>query len=427
MNNQDPAAQVPRAAEVSRLIRSGRVEQARRACREAIEAGRGDASMRVLLAACEQRLGNPGEAVSALEHAARESADPLLLQHVADAMLKLSAFRAAAAVIARLDAARPESVLLQARCRWGQGEYAAAVEQLGVLSDIVPGWPLLAVSHARMRINLDQPDRALAILDRALAEHPRDPSLLHQKALLLVSMHGCEAARAWAAPRCVDAQLVGLVDALSAVTGRDAPADHPGEGWAGLRALLAEAVEDTAWYGDNVALLKAALARAPAEGAVVECGVHHGRTVNLLAGWVPERRVHGFDSFLGLPEAWSQREPAGSYSTGGRIPQTRANVELAAGWFAETLPAFAGALSEPIALLHVDCDLYSSTVEVLSALGPLLADGAVVVFDEYTGYAGWREHEYRAWREHRERTGITATLVGAQLLGNSAAFEVAGS
>jgi tetratricopeptide (TPR) repeat protein len=427
--------------DVPELIRAGRVAEARARCEAVIDAGAADARTRILLAACLQRLGQPTEAVSALKAAAEASSDPGLLRHVADALLKLSAFEAAAAIGARLDAARPETVLLQARCRWGLGDYRAALRQLDALSGIVPDWPTLALSHARMRINVDEPDRAKAILDRALQQRPDEPSLLHQKALLLVSTAGAQAALAWIRPRFEDRRaadadatdpLAQLVEALSTITGSGDATLRPGEAWDGFRQLLAESDPATVWFGDNVALLKAALARAPRGGLIVECGVHHGRTVNLLAAWAPDRRVYGFDSFQGLPEAWSEREPAGSYSTGGRVPEVRANVEIVSGWFAETLPAFAESRAqrtddtsaENVALLHVDCDLYASTADVLSALGPRLAPGAVVVFDEYTGYPGWREHEYRAWAEHCEGSGLDSRLIAAQLLGQSAAFEV---
>jgi len=32
--------------------------------------------------------------------------------------------------------------------------------------------------------------------------------------------------------------------------------------------------------------------------------------------------------------------------------------------------------------------------------------GTVIVFDEYFGYPGWREHEYRAWQEFVAASGV---------------------
>ena len=54
----------------------------------------------------------------------------------------------------------------------------------------------------------------------------------------------------------------------------------------------------------------------------------------------------------------------------------------------------------PISLLHVDCDLYSSTRTIFAALGDRLIPGSVIVFDEYFNYTGWRQHEYKAFQEY---------------------------
>jgi hypothetical protein len=55
--------------------------------------------------------------------------------------------------------------------------------------------------------------------------------------------------------------------------------------------------------------------------------------------------------------------------------------------------------------LHIDCDLYSSTRTVLKLCGPRIRKGAVLVFDEYCNYPGWRDHEFRAFQEFVAETG----------------------
>ena len=49
--------------------------------------------------------------------------------------------------------------------------------------------------------------------------------------------------------------------------------------------------------------------------------------------------------------------------------------------------------------VHIDCDIYDSAREVLHALRDRMAQGAVIVFDEFFAYHGFREHEYRAFHE----------------------------
>jgi hypothetical protein len=66
----------------------------------------------------------------------------------------------------------------------------------------------------------------------------------------------------------------------------------------------------------------------------------------------------------------------------------------------------------PVAMLHIDCDLYSSTRTVLDLVGPRLVTGSVVLFDEYFNYPTWQEHEYLAWQEYIERTGTQFEYAG---------------
>lgn len=158
-------------------------------------------------------------------------------------------------------------------------------------------------------------------------------------------------------------------------------------------------------------LLEAAVREAPASGLVLEFGVEKGASANFLARLLTEggqgRRVDAFDSFEGLPSEWSGTfEKRGKFSRGGSLPEVLPNVRLHKGWFDQTIPAFAAAHAEPIAFLHVDCDLYVSTRSVLDGIGDRLRPGSIVAFDEYFNYHNWREHEFKAWHEFVDRTGI---------------------
>jgi hypothetical protein len=157
-------------------------------------------------------------------------------------------------------------------------------------------------------------------------------------------------------------------------------------------------------YDSHLALLTHALEIAPAEGLALEFGVASGKTINHLASKTG-RRVHGFDSFEGLPEAWRTGFPQGAFKQ--QLPAVPANVSLHKGLFSDTLPQFLIENSGRTALLHIDCDLYSSTVCVLEALTKTINSGTVIVFDEYFNYPGWKLHEHRAWNEFVARTGLT--------------------
>ncbi len=133
-------------------------------------------------------------------------------------------------------------------------------------------------------------------------------------------------------------------------------------------------------------------------GIIAEFGVRNGHTINLLATLFPDRVLYGFDSFKGIPVDWNN-EPAGSYTTGGRLPKVAPNVTLVDGWFDATLPLFARQLTEPLALLNIDCDIYSSTKTIFDVLGSHISAGTVIIFDEYINNKSWRDDEFKAFQE----------------------------
>ena len=93
---------------------------------------------------------------------------------------------------------------------------------------------------------------------------------------------------------------------------------------------------------------------------VLEFGVFSGRSINHLAATVgDEHLVHGFDSFEGLPEFWRDGYAAGAFAV-GELPIVARNVRLVKGWFDQTLQPFLDENSGLVALVHIDCDLYSS-------------------------------------------------------------------
>jgi len=147
-------------------------------------------------------------------------------------------------------------------------------------------------------------------------------------------------------------------------------------------------------------------------GLVLEFGVATGRTLNHFARIFDRQAVHGFDSFEGLPEDWTSRMPKGFFKRSG-LPKVRDNCKLHVGWFDETLPPFKKEIKDqPIQLLHVDCDLYSSTVTILTTLKKNIVPGTVIVFDEYFNYPGWQLDEFRAWQEFVAKNAIKYEYIG---------------
>lgn len=171
-------------------------------------------------------------------------------------------------------------------------------------------------------------------------------------------------------------------------------------------------------------LLTYALSLAPAEGLVLEFGVGAGTSIKVLAGATP-RAVHGFDSFQGLPDDWRQGFDAGAFRQATVPTGLGANVNLVAGLFADTLPCFLAAHAGTAAFVHVDCDLYASTRTVFEALGPRIAPGTVLVFDEYFNFPGWRDGEHKAFTEFLAARKLDADYIGLVRAGSQVAARIA--
>lgn len=152
--------------------------------------------------------------------------------------------------------------------------------------------------------------------------------------------------------------------------------------------------------------LRFALGEIKGPGLALEFGVAGGTTLAIIAEAVAgDRPVVGFDAFVGLPETWRTGFPAGEFAHAP--PSDIPGARVVTGLFEDTLPGFLAETDEPIAFVHLDADLYSSTKTVLDLVGERLAPDAVLVLDEFFNYPGWQGHEFRAWNEFIARTGRT--------------------
>jgi hypothetical protein len=142
-------------------------------------------------------------------------------------------------------------------------------------------------------------------------------------------------------------------------------------------------------------------------GLVCEFGVGSGRSLRMTQEILPlDIAIHGFDTFTGLPQAWGD-EPAGSYSTGGMVPNMEGDVYFHKGLFGDTISPFLDELCNDafLAYANIDCDLYTSTLDILEALHGRIVKGSILIFDEYICHSTWRQDEFRAWRECCKRFG----------------------
>lgn len=154
-------------------------------------------------------------------------------------------------------------------------------------------------------------------------------------------------------------------------------------------------------------------------GLVCEFGVASGRSLRMIQELLPlESPLHGFDTFHGLPVPWGDA-PAGTYSTGGALPNMEGQVYFHKGLFRDTIPEFLNSLPksdyQPLAFANIDCAMYGSTLEILEEFHSRVVPGTVFVFADYIGHPSWRQDEFRAWRECCKRFGWQYEYLGFSL------------
>lgn len=153
---------------------------------------------------------------------------------------------------------------------------------------------------------------------------------------------------------------------------------------------------------DNLQMCVETVIEEDVEGDLIETGVWRGgacifmRAV-LAAYGVTGRKVYVADSFEGLPEPEPERFPvdrgdrhylkrylvisqadvANNFSNYGLLDE---QVVFLKGWFKDTLP---NAPIEKLAVLRLDGDMYSSTMDALRNLYPKLSKGGFCIIDDY--------------------------------------------
>ena len=141
---------------------------------------------------------------------------------------------------------------------------------------------------------------------------------------------------------------------------------------------------------------------------VLEFGVYKGTTISIIKEIFGDNyQYFGFDSFDGLPEDWVGTScNKGDFSTNGEIPNIE-GIKFYKGWFEDTIGDYLKE-ADSIALLHVDCDLYSSTKTIFNNLHPYIKKGTLIAFDEwcYNFSESCNDHEQKAFYEYVEEHDV---------------------
>ena len=139
----------------------------------------------------------------------------------------------------------------------------------------------------------------------------------------------------------------------------------------------------------------------------------------------PESKLHGFDSFEGLPEDFDYLGgpyTKGTFHTQGVMPVINdTRVRFFKGWFEQVLPTYS-IPEHDVLVITMDADLYSSTIYVLRHLRPWIRPGTFIYFDDLSR----PDHEPRAFDEFMKESGLKFRPVCADQSLNTAFFECVG-
>lgn len=142
---------------------------------------------------------------------------------------------------------------------------------------------------------------------------------------------------------------------------------------------------------------------------------------------------YGFDSFEGLPELSADDQKAlkltpmlhkGNFKS-MKIHDVRNvitsssqmqnnELTLVQGLFHDVLPKYDKEVLKQVGIplcIYVDCDLYSSTIDVLNFVGDLAVTGTWILFDDYWCYRGspqyGQQKAVREWIKDNSRIGLS--------------------
>lgn len=144
----------------------------------------------------------------------------------------------------------------------------------------------------------------------------------------------------------------------------------------------------------------------------LEFGVYNGTS---FKWWVKQNTnaqsaFYGFDTFEGLPEDWGVFKK-GEMSSG--IPELDdPRVTFVKGLFQQSVPPFlkqAGLDNGKRKVIHMDADLFTSTLFALTSLAPYLKKGDIIMFDEFNV----PNHEFLAFKLFSESFYVKTRLVAA--------------
>ena len=181
--------------------------------------------------------------------------------------------------------------------------------------------------------------------------------------------------------------------------------------------LLAQ-VKESPIFSRRGLIRFSAVAAGP--GIACEFGVFQGDSLREIKNW-RKGEVFGFDSWIGLPSKWETGATDREHNKGHfacPMPKDLPHkTYLVPGWFKDTIPEWKQKHTDRLAFIHIDCDLYESTKDILNGLNDRISKGTIILFDEIIDFAddwykNWREGEWKAFNEWLTEYGREVKPIG---------------
>jgi O-methyltransferase len=145
----------------------------------------------------------------------------------------------------------------------------------------------------------------------------------------------------------------------------------------------------------------------------IEFGVAEGQSFKWWVNNIKSKdsKFAGFDTFSGLPEDWGSFKK-GDMSAHDSFPDVNNDerCQFIKGIFQETVPPFLRDFKTDLRkVIHMDADIYTSTLFALTMIGPYLNKDDIIMFDEFNVPM----HEFKAFSEFLSSFYVKVKLIGA--------------
>lgn len=173
------------------------------------------------------------------------------------------------------------------------------------------------------------------------------------------------------------------------------------------------------------------------DGLCLEFGTFKGERIQQIKSCLNKNDIiYGFDSFEGLHEDWidpisgKKIMDKKSFNLDGILPEIKdPNIKLVKGYFKDSIPKFLKEQniqdSDSISLLHIDCDLKSSTIDVFENISHLIKPGTLILFDDlHSQFCTHWWDEYIVFEEYAKKYNWNYEFVALVFDGGQGALVI---